>query len=282
MTASASAYEDDFNLAVDDMLSDMYEQLFFLNTIRYETDNLKVLQAFDRCMFNIHGIRMPMDIFTAISARKRTTQKGGDVEDIELNDIRAFLLTNKPRGTALPEETATPLFEGTNTVATLYSEYEQYAYLLFNLKRMHTDRRTTLVRITALPRWLYNYVVSTKLPERPDSEVFNRLDLLKRLKILEALLEGLNAEEMEKFDYKRKYDGKTVIIDKDGAQEEIPDEEAKPRAGAGAGAGAVAGAAGMPLGTRPHNPTLPTGWFGCSTCRRTYKNKNKNKKKYVI
>ena len=108
-------------------------------------------------------------------------------------------------------------------------------------------------------------------PSRPAEEVERRKALLKAI---EEILDLLNAEEMEEFDYKRKYDGKTVIIDKDGAQKEIPDEEAKPRAGAGAVAGTVAGTVttGMSLATRSQKPTLVPGMRG-GFRRRTYKKK---------
>jgi len=264
LTLRVRTYEDDFNLAVDDMLSDMYEHLLFLNTIRYETDNLKVLQAFDRCMFNIHGIRMPADIFRTLHYKGQIG--GDDNEEKELEEI-TNVATNAAaaaaaaagagavagtKGKAVEVTTAAEyqLFQKGDTFATLYSEYEQYLHIVNNMPRL-------LLRVSE--------------PSRPAEEVERRKALLKAI---EEILDLLNAEEMEEFDYKRKYDGKTVIIDKDGAQKEIPDEEAKPRAGAGAVAGTVAGTVttGMSLATRSQKPTLVPGMRG-GFRRRTYKKK---------
>jgi hypothetical protein len=147
------------------------------------------------------------------------------------------------------------LFQKDDTFATLYSEYEQYVQVLINFKNKRIITRPTRKPVTSK-----NFVPNNKVkaPERTAAEVSERLELLE---ILEKLLEALNAEEMEEFDYKRKYDRKTVIIDKDGAQKEIPEEEAEPRAGAGAGAEPR----GVYLGTRSH------GRGGSR--RRTYKKK---------
>ncbi len=311
LTLQVRTYEDDFILAVDDMLSDMYEHLLFLNTIRYETDNLKVLEAFDRCMFNIHGIHMSSDIFRRLYYRG---QIGGDDEEEVLQMItqtieaaegkegeeaalKAALEAAGIEGEAagagaaaaaaaagagavagtegaaveVTTEAEYQLFQEGDTFATLYSEYEQYVQVLINLKN-----HKILTRITKISVKLKNYVLNKK--EKPSKRtrevVITREQLIQDL---EDLLEELNSEEMKGFEYKKK-DGTIVKIDKDGLTE--------PNARAGAGAGTVAGAAagtvagvvaaaaaaGVPRATRSQKPPLVPG-LGGGFRRRTYKKK---------